>query len=177
MRFVLPRHLRAAARIAIFAILLNALAPAITSVQAALGRTTPAVLPLATGHDTAPSHTPAPPATGAHCGSPDAPSGVQAAPAQHDGAAPADAGHARPDASSHGHGGHAPANGAAHGLHRTGDCPFCHVHAGSFGLPAPPPASATHARLADPPSVEFVRVTQHILPRQHAFSRGPPASV
>ncbi|MGU7779120.1 DUF2946 family protein [Burkholderia sp. PU8-34] len=162
--FAHRRRLHRAASIAIFAVLLNALAPAITSVQAALDRTAPAGRQLVADGRTPRSSASGPIAHGARCGA-------------IDGSSHGHADHAPPDDTPHAHTSHAPSDGAAHDLHHGGDCPFCHVHAGSFGLPVLPPDSAAHVRFADPPATELERTTKHFLPRQHAFSRGPPASV
>ncbi|MCA8280852.1 DUF2946 domain-containing protein [Burkholderia cepacia] len=130
------RTMRRAAWVAVFAVLLNALAPAITSVRAAWrddAATTRAVLQLAPLADA--SH-------GAHAGQ---------------------AGTPARDTGTH---------------HGCGDdtCPFCHVHAGSFGLPPLPPQAVPLLAFAERPLAARARMLRHVPPWPHAFSRGPPSA-
>ncbi|RXV67858.1 DUF2946 domain-containing protein [Burkholderia stabilis] len=128
------RSMRRAAWVAIFAVLLNALAPAITSVQAAWrddAETTRAVLQLA--HLADESH-------GAHAD-------LAGTPAHDTG---------------------------THHVHGDDTCPFCHVHAGSFGLPPLPPQAVPLLAFAERPPAARARMLRHVPPWPHAFSRGPP---
>ncbi|WP_207001649.1 DUF2946 domain-containing protein [Trinickia mobilis] len=143
------RHVYRAAWIAIFAILLNTLAPAITSVKAAMHGRSSAMLQI--GHHAMRATDAAPPCGSAARDEHD----IEPMP-HHDTNRAAD-----PDC-------------AQEAAPQADECPFCHVHAGSFGLPAMPPQDALITRFADDHPYLFYQAPRHFFIWRHALSRGPP---
>ncbi len=203
----LARHWRRAVWIALFAVLLNALAPAITSVKAAwraapaahcdetraprhAGVSTAAAAVSAISSANVASRT----ASAGHCDETHAPhqaeASTTAAPAS---AIPSANVAPRTASTAHGDEAHPPhpaaapttaapaaaASGQPHAdcAHAPLDaCPFCHVHAGSFGLPAPDPQPPAATATPDATPAAWSPAPHRFDPWRHAHPRGPPVS-